>query len=297
MRNDKAMRRLLAKANAEMFSIAYKGAFGDIPTLRLARMLKNTALKYVSSEKYASYIGDKPHEKQSYRKVTEDNPLGLLLFAYTTYLAFFKRLKKVVFSQNNEEMKAKMAFLLVKKNKPYEKVRIEYGKKLNEIDCRCKEMLIDDALKSGLFFLVSKHDDCAKDHEDYQGKIYVNENWRSMTKDPRVAMYISTNRIRTFQWVTGKPVYMITRPYCRHYFREVSASEVLSNSVNALLNKHHMHEKEGERGVSQTLPSRMAELYLDRLDYLSEMYKVSPCEELQNYINKTVFLIHKWRKK
>lgn len=297
MRNDKAMRRLLAKANAEMFSIAYKGAFGDIPTLRLARMLKNTALKYVSSEKYASYIGDKPHEKQSYRKVTEDNPLGLLLFAYTTYLAFFKRLKKVVFSQNNEEMKAKMAFLLVKKNKPYEKVRIEYGKKLNEIDYRGKEMLIDDALKSGLFFLVSKHDDCAKDHEDYQGKIYVNENWRSMTKDPRVAMYISTNRIRTFQWVTGKPVYMITRPYCRHYFREVSASEVLSNSVNALLNKHHMHEKEGERGVSQTLPSRMAELYLDRLDYLSEMYKVSPCEELQNYINKTVFLIHKWRKK
>lgn len=297
MRNDKAMRRLLAKANAEMFSIAYKGAFGDIPTLRLARMLKNTALKYVSSEKYASYIGDKPHEKQSYRKVTEDNPLGLLLFAYTTYLAFFKRLKKVVFSQNNEEMKAKMAFLLVKKNKPYEKVRIEYGKKLNEIDYRGKEMLIDDALKSGLFFLVSKHDDCAKDHEDYQGKIYVNENWRSMTKDPRVAMYISTNRIRTFQWVTGNPVYMITRPYCRHYFREVSASEVLSNSVNALLNKHHMHEKEGERGVSQTLPSRMAELYLDRLDYLSEMYKVSPCEELQNYINKTVFLIHKWRKK
>lgn len=297
MRNDKAMRRLLAKANAEMFSIAYKGAFGDIPTLRLARMLKNTALKYVSSEKYASYIGDKPHEKQSYRKVAEDNPLGLLLFAYTTYLAFFKRLKKVVFSQNNEEMKAKMAFLLVKKNKPYEKVRIEYGKKLNEIDYRGKEMLIDDALKSGLFFLVSKHDDCAKDHEDYQGKIYVNENWRSMTKDPRVAMYISTNRIRTFQWVTGKPVYMITRPYCRHYFREVSASEVLSNSVNALLNKHHMHEKEGERGVSQTLPSRMAELYLDRLDYLSEMYKVSPCEELQNYINKTVFLIHKWRKK
>lgn len=297
MRNDKAMRRLLAKANAEMFSIAYKGAFGDIPTLRLARMLKNTALKYVSSEKYASYIGDKPHEKQSYRKVTEDNPLGLLLFAYTTYLAFFKRLKKVVFSQNNEEMKAKMAFLLVKKNKPYEKVRIEYGKKLNEIDYRGKEMLIDDALKSGLFFLVSKHDDCAKDHEDYQGKIYVNENWRSMTKDPRVAMYISTNRIRTFQWVTGNPVYMITRPYCRHYFREVSASEVLSNSVNALLNKHHMHEKEGERGVSQTLPSRMAELYIDRLDYLSEMYKVSPCEELQNYINKTVFLIHKWRKK
>lgn len=297
MRNDKAMRRLLAKANAEMFSIAYKGAFGDIPTLRLARMLKNTALKYVSSEKYASYIGDKPHEKQSYRKVTDGNSIGLLLFAYTTYLAFFKRLKKVVFSQNNEEMKAKMAFLLVKKNKPYEKVRIEYGKKLNEIDYRGKEMLIDDALKSGLFFLVSKHDDCAKDHEDYQGKIYVNENWRSMTKDPRVAMYISTNRIRTFQWVTGKPVYMITRPYCRHYFREVSASEVLSNSVNALLNKHHMHEKEGERGVSQTLPSRMAELYLDRLDYLSEMYKVSPCEELQNYINKTVFLIHKWRKK
>ena len=297
MRNDKAMRRLLAKANAEMFSIAYKGAFGDTPTLRLARMLKNTALKYVGSEKYSSYIGDKPYERQAYRQVTEDNHLGLLLFAYTAYLTFFKRLKKVVFSQNNEEMKAKMAFLLVKKNKPYEKVRIEYGKKLTEIDYGAKKILIDDALKNGLFFLVSKHDDCAKDHEEYQGKIYVNENWRSMTKDPMVAMYISTNRIRTFQWVTGKPVYMITRPYCRHYFREVSASEVLSNSVNALLNKHHMHEKEGERGVSQTLPNRMAELYLDRLDYLSEMYKVAPCEELQNYINKTVFLMHKWRNK
>ena len=174
MRNDKAMMRLLAKANAEMFSIAYKGAFGDTPTLRLARMLKNTALKYVGSEKYSSYIGDKPYERQAYRQVTEGNPLGLLLFAYVTYLAFFKRLKKVVFSQNNEEMKAKMAFLWVKKNKPYEKVRIEYGKKLTEIDYGAKKILIDDALKNGLFFLVSKHDDCAKDHEEYQGKIYVN---------------------------------------------------------------------------------------------------------------------------
>ena len=297
MRNDKAMRRLLAKANAEMLATAYKGAFSATPALRLARMLKNTALRYVLSEEYLSYIGDEPFEKQSYKEATGDNPLGLLLFAYTTYLTFFKRLKRVVFSQNNEEMQAKMAFLEAKNARPYEKVRAEYGKKLAEIDYNGKKMRVDDALERSVFFLVSKHDDCAIDHEDYQGKLYVNDNWRSMTHNPMVASYISTHNIRTFQWVTGKPVYMITRPYCRHYFREIPVSEALSNSVGALLKKHRMHEEKGQRGFSQTLPERMASAYFDRLDYLTRMYKIAPCEELENYINKTAFLIRKWRNK
>lgn len=297
MRNDKAMRSLMARANRDMLVLAYKGAIYDTNVKKLAKALKDTSMKYVASELYSSYVGEDRYAVKAYREATDGCQLGLLAVAFAVYLSFFRYLRKVVVSQGTKEDKAKMAFLMVKRVKPYELVRKEISKKLMGIDTMEKKYRIEDALQDGIFFLVSKHDDCAKDHEDYQGKIYVNENWRSMTKDPMVAMYISTNRIRTFQWVTGKPVYMITRPYCRHYFRKISVNEALSTDKNILLMKYYMNLDKGIRGNRQTLPHFMEDTYRERLDYLEGLFKVTPTNDIAVDIEKTKFLMRKWAHK
>lgn len=297
MRNDKAMRSLMARANRDMLVLAYKGAIYDTNVKKLAKALKDTSMKYVASELYSSYVGEDRYAVKAYREATDGCPLGLLAVAFAVYLSFFRYLRKVVVSQGTKEDKAKMAFLMVKRVKPYELVRKEISKKLMGIDTMEKKHRIEDALQDGIFFLVSKHDDCAKDHEEYQGKIYVNENWRSMTKDPMVAMYISTNRIRTFQWVTGKPVYMITRPYCRHYFRKISVNEALSTDKNILLMKYYMNLDKGIRGTRQTLPHFMEDTYRERLDYLEGLFKVTPTNDIAVDIEKTKFLMRKWEHK
>ena len=287
----------MARANRDMLVLAYKGAIYDTNVKKLAKALKDTALKYVASELYSSYVGEDRYAVKAYREATDGSPLGLLAVAFAVYLSFFRYLRKVVVSQDNKEDKAKMAFLMVKRVKPYELVRKEISKKLIGIDTMEKKRRIDDALQDGIFFLVSKHDDCAKDHLDYQGKLYVNANWYNMTKDPRVAYFIMKNHIDTMQWVTGAPVYMITRPYCRHYFRKISVNEALSVNKDILLMKYHMNLDKGIRGTRQTLPHFMEDTYRERLDYLEGLFKVTPTNDIAVDIEKTKFLMRKWAHK
>ena len=64
------------------------------------------------------------------------------------------------------------------------------------------------------FYLASSHDDCAKDHIPYQGKLYVDE------KAPDSAIQFAKSRgLYTVQWVMGSPAWFITRPNCRHYWQ------------------------------------------------------------------------------
>lgn len=96
-----------------------------------------------------------------------------------------------------------------------------------------------------IFYLCSHHANPAEDHRDWEGKIYVDRFWLSTVQDVyddsvirAVKRYIRDNNVRTVQWVTGEPVYMITRPYCRHFFIPVPTSEVLNNQVAQIQDKH-----------------------------------------------------------
>lgn len=92
-----------------------------------------------------------------------------------------------------------------------------------------------------VFWLCSWHDDCAEDHKDWQGKIYVDRFWRSMIVSEsvrsRVAAYIRNHDTMSVQDIMRGPVYMTTRPYCRHRFIPVDIDEVLSGSVNSIKKK------------------------------------------------------------
>lgn len=176
-----------------------------------------------------------------------------------------------------------------------------------------KIYLIKDAMDNGarlgkVFYLISKHRDCAKDHVDYQGKIYVDENWESIITNSeakaRISKYIRDNNIKTFQWVIGEPVWMITRPNCRHYFKQLFTEDVLKFDVRTLLRRNNMSHREG-RKETQTLKTKVytkddvldiIRRYEERLAFHKALLeKAKNSQILRKAIAKDKFLIQKWK--
>lgn len=139
------------------------------------------------------------------------------------------------------------------------------------------------------FYLASSHDDCAKDHKDWQGKLYVDE------KAPEdVLQYAKARALYTLQWVMDRPVWFITRPNCRHYFVALSEREVRKTSMKRLKRRHKTHTREGDREF-QTPRHAMVQEYADRLRMLRALYREHPTEKLKKEIQKAELLVKKWK--
>lgn len=143
-----------------------------------------------------------------------------------------------------------------------------------------------------IFFVASSHDDCAEDHREAQGKVYVDQNWRKIIgENERVADYIQAHNIDSVQYIINGPVYFITRPNCRHYFVRYSAEDILNGRYT--VPHHHI----GPRGGLQTPRKVSFEYYQDRLALYNKLYKVYKTDELQAKITKTKILVKKWKKR
>ena len=162
-------------------------------------------------------------------------------------------------------------------------------KLINDVDRerrkRIKKDLLDTELNKYPFFVASQHQDCAKDHLNYQGKLYVNARFLN---NKRVYKYATAHNLKTVQWVTGVPVYFLTRPYCRHYFEGLSIKQVIKGNYNIPTRKI------GSRQL-QTPAKANLEYYQDRLKLLVGMYQKYKTEALRLKINKTKMLIDKWK--
>lgn len=139
------------------------------------------------------------------------------------------------------------------------------------------------------FYLASSHNDCAEDHKAYQGRLYVDN------KAPEDVMdYARKRGLLTMQWVTGKPVWFVTRPYCRHYFVSLRLDQVKDKSLKKLRRKHKTHTKVGNLDLQTPAKRALAE-YEDRLRWLRSLYREFPSRKLKTEIDKTALLIKKWK--
>ena len=96
-----------------------------------------------------------------------------------------------------------------------------------------------------VFFMCSKHYPVASDHKDYQGKLYVHQNWRTLVKGKEyraVSEYVKNNNVLTIQSVMKNPPYLITRPNCRHKLVGVPTSTVLSSVNGGEVGKSRLEE-------------------------------------------------------
>ena len=92
-----------------------------------------------------------------------------------------------------------------------------------------------------IFFLCSIHDKAAEDHKPYQGLIYIDRFWRTKVSGElyyAVLSYVRNRGIRTVQWVMHEPVWMTTRPNCKHYFIPLKTEDVLHSSPKVIAERH-----------------------------------------------------------
>lgn len=117
-------------------------------------------------------------------------------------------------------------------------------------ELRAKRQALYEAMHTDgvIFFLCSYHNNPADDHKDYQGRIYVDRFWRQKVSGREyysVLSYIKNHNIMTIQEVMGEPVWLSTRPYCRHYFIALDTGTVLHNSRNKLVKEYGMTYEKG----------------------------------------------------
>ena len=152
------------------------------------------------------------------------------------------------------------------------------------------QFIVDSRSKGEYFYLASSHNDCAKDHKPYQGRLYVDD------KAPKeVIDYAHDRGLYTLQWAMDAPAYFITRPNCRHYFVTLTLDQVRGKSLKALRKRHKTHSNEGNRDF-QTPAKAALEEYEDRLKMLKALYREYPTPTLKAEITKTELLIKKWKK-
>lgn len=234
---------------------------------------------------------------------SESNILGYFVYGLLKKKKVENKLSKVITAEVNKIEGAS-------------KIDILDETSIENIDNANKEVEKDeksiDTDKIKIFYLASKHRDCAVDHQDWQGKIYVDADWESINMPfelhNAIDYYLKRNNIQTMQWVINRPVWFITRPNCRHYFRVVSVKEVLENSTRDLLNKYGMSTAIGNRQYLQTInhstskrwyddirnAQLLLEKYKERLSLHEQMYKENPTPLLKSAIEKDKMLISKW---
>ena len=151
------------------------------------------------------------------------------------------------------------------------------------------DWFIDKSRKNNeWFYLASSHNDCAADHKDWQGRLYVDE------KAPQeVIDYAKKRGLYTLQWVLGSPVWFVTRPNCRHYFVSLNKKQVKGKTDEKLKKRYHTHTEIGRKDLQTPRRTALNE-YKDRLKMLLGMYKEYPTQELKIKINKTRLLVEKW---
>lgn len=157
-----------------------------------------------------------------------------------------------------------------------------------------------------IFYLCSYHADCAEDHLDAQGKIYIDDRWESLITNKELKSQINTyifyHNTKSVKYIVGAPVFLLTRPNCRHYFKALSTNEVLLNSEGNLLAKYKMISKEGSRSpLIQTKDfdgrkKEAIEFYSDRLAYHEYLKKKLNLKEIDFFITKDRILLSRWKK-
>ena len=268
----------------------YNGLMNKKSIRDIHKEIRNISIesKY-KSPKLESYV--KKLAEISAKKVkneTEQDVIGLVLFKLFDRKKVFTKTNTITYDEGKE---------------------YEAEKKADYLDF----YLGENRMNKKVFYLCSGHRDCAVDHLNFQSRIYIDEKWESIITDEelkrQVGIYIDLNDIKTYQWVIGKPVWLITRPNCRHYFKAIDTNEVLKKPLKKIIRNHKMFTKKGDRKLTQSIRhdtskawytesnvKSIIERYKERLEYHKILYASNPrIQKVKRAIEKDKLLIAKWQ--
>ena len=229
------------------------------------------------------------------KRIVGDNQDEAILIMVAMIIAMYKKLKKVEGSNNLAEEIEHSHILEQTHSEAYKAQRKIIGE---QKEAFIMSNLQANAMNKKWFYLCSSHADSAKDHAPWQGKVYIDDN----CDDEKCLALARMYHMKSYQWVVGKPVWMVTRPNCRHYFKALTYNEVAGKTYDSLIEEHKMHRKIGNRPIMQTLKGGdnvqiVIKSYEERLRLHVSMYKARPNEFLRLAIKKDKFLLNKWKNK
>lgn len=269
--------------------------------VRTTAIISNGLVHRVPKQQILKRIKNELDKVTKYANLTDVERNHLWNETYSRYIMVSKQSFSSLRKSKNPDLDYDEE-LKLRKNVVYGVVKSEFrrlekdkNELANEYEYRGKREMLTEQFDSGIFYLCSSHIKPAKDHADWEGKIYVSEDWAERVAPEfhsQVAAYIRNHNVRTVEWVTGEPVWMVYRPNCKHYFVEVSVEEVLGNSVRKLLKKHNMYMAD-EKELSYE--SCQYKNYYERLKMLTYLKSMFDAEELDKDITETRKLVRKWK--
>ena len=173
------------------------------------------------------------------KELRQKNELAVKVLANESFKTYERTVRLISYTSNADNL-----FEVIKRQMPKGiengiKVAYKNGREMNwksymEMDTRTTlqtetsaRQIQAGALAGQIFYVCDSFADCAKDHADYQGKIYYNAEAK-LTKEAED--YIRANGIKSMQEVRDGEPYLTTRPNCRHNFHAVPTDTVVSGT-------------------------------------------------------------------
>lgn len=270
--------------------------------IRATAIIGNSLVHSVPKQKTLKLIQKELSKVSKYANLDRNETHDLWLDSYSRYV----RVSKKVYSSLRKAEKANLEYddyLKLRKNTVYADLRTEFkglehekNSVADQYEYRAKHDQVVELLQgSGIFYLCSSHKNPAKDHAEWEGKVYIAEDWAnrvSPDQAEKISAYVQNHQIRTVEWVTGAPVWLVMRPNCKHYLIPVTVEEVLGNSVRKLLKTHDMY-MEPEKEISYEYGQYKT--YYERLKMLSYLNTMFDAEDLGSDIKETRTLVRKWK--
>jgi hypothetical protein len=280
------------------------------------RDLRNEYIKMI----YRDILNNKPVNaiKSDLKRISMVNRVKLPeLEKYALKMSdfFAKRCKN-----KSEDIIFVLFFKLLSRKKIFNNTNIIINEESRKIETNGKDKMLNQLIEinrnykePNIFYASSGHNDCAIDHKEFQNKIYVDEKWRELIKDEDlkkdIGIYIDLHDIKTFQWVIGRPVWLITRPNCRHYFKTIKTEEVLSQSLQSIIRRHKLHRKVARKEMasirhdtrkvwySRDNVESIIKKYEERYELHKGLYEVNRYNQVaKREMEKDKLLIDKWKK-
>lgn len=170
------------------------------------------------------------------------------------------------------------------------------------------ELLFKASKANGVvFYICSYFGDCAKDHADYQGLYYYDEDWESFGYDEKTTQqirdFIDSNNLISYQQVIAETGLTI-RPNCRHTFRPVVLDDILEGKTEEeMLDEYGI--KKGTYNddnyialQEQRRNERNLRFYKTRLEQHKLQAEQNPTDiKLKKMIERDQQLIQEWEEK
>lgn len=276
--------------------------------IRTTAIIGNSLVHSVPKQKTLKLIRKELDKVTRYAKLDRNETHSLWLNSYNRYVRVSKKVfsslrksENAYKSENNTDLKYD-EYLKIRKNTVYGDLKKEFrglehekNDVADEYEYRAKHDQLVDLFSQGVFYLCSSHKNPAKDHADWEGKIYISKDWKervSPDEAEKISAYVQNHQIRTVEEITGAPVWLVTRPNCKHYLVPVTVEEVLQNSVRKLLKTHDMY-MEPEKEISYEYGQYKT--YYERLKMLSYLHSMFDAEDLSKDMSETRKLVQKWK--